>query len=94
MQPERCDKVKEAQEAIEKARADKLDRLKDIANSLFSTPDGMEFVKEVQRLCKINVVDAELDLAKMAHEKGMRTVYMCCFKNLIKPETMAKIERL
>lgn len=69
-------------------------KMKSIVNTLFSTPDGMLFVKEVQKLCKINVVDGVLDHAQLAHKKGMFDMYIKCFYNFIEPETMAKIERL
>lgn len=90
-------KVKDGRAVIqsEKEKINKQQlKMKSIVNTLFSTPDGMLFVREVRRLCKINVVDDVLDHAQLAHKKGMLDVYIKCFHDFIEPETMAKIERL
>lgn len=94
----RIDKIKEDRKQTEEQLQEieeQINRLKSIAFSLFSRPEGIEFMREVYKYSGIHQNDDKLDLnpSVLAVEKVRKQFYIRCFRRFFSNEMIAEIEK-
>lgn len=89
------DNAKKKKEIIEQKEAQlkkDLEELKDIANNLFSTPEGMKFARAIMKYCGLYNTKKSSDLYRIGIERGKEEIYLMFFKGLLNDDVISQIE--
>ena len=85
------EKAKE-QEKQEELSKEEMDKLRECANRLLSSEDGIFFWRKMKKVMRIDLVNKDFNPLIMAGEKAMRNVYLSVMK-LLDTDVIQKIER-